>query len=262
MGSRLSRFLRHLSGPAALLAAAVLLLFPCIRAGADPAWPENTVGQMKLKAYVETANAFLREQGETAVNSLFEAYAGFAVFGITDQPDEMTPEGVEITAQLFQEDINTLQLRVSYIPRFSQIAAAFIRALNPDGMTTAEAKETPEKWAKKALKNPEDSFEEEVEELNGTMPRIYYAYYPNQYHDGVSWIQMTIVFPLAGIWDGEGIDDAETATRAPDTYSGYAENYEGYFSEDDYSHYEFFTTPTPEPDSAAVDGFPTRSGGR
>ena len=27
----------------------------------------------------------------------------------------------------------------------------------------------------------------------------------------------------------------------------------GYFSKDDYDHFEFFTTPTPEPDSAAAE---------
>ena len=88
------------------------------------------------------------------------------------------------------------------------------------------------------------------------MPYVYYAYYPNQYSDGVDWIQMTIIFPLSGYWDGIGIGKGETATKGPDTYSGADQGYEGYFSRDDYSHYEYFTTPTPEPDSAAGDGFP------
>ena len=50
MGSRLTRFLRHLPHPAALLAAAMILVFPFSGAGADPVWPEDTVGQLKLKA--------------------------------------------------------------------------------------------------------------------------------------------------------------------------------------------------------------------
>jgi 2-isopropylmalate synthase len=31
------------------------------------------------------------------------------------------------------------------------------------------------------------------------------------------------------------------------------EAYEGYYSKDDYSHFDIFTTPTPEPDSAAAE---------
>ncbi len=253
MGKRLTETWRggcRMAAAALLCALMTLLLTP---AGADIVWPENTEGQKMLKRYVETADGFLLEQGEQAVNSLFEAYPGFEVFGITDQPNAEVPEGVEITAQLFPDSINTLQLRVSYIPRFDRIAAAFIRALNPD-MSMEEALSTPRRRAQKAMDRPEDSFEDEVEELNGTMPYVYYAYYPDQYHDGVSWMQMTIVFPMAGYWDGSSLLTGETATKGPDTYSDHAEDYEGYYSQDDYSHYEFFTTPTPEPDSAAGEG--------
>ena len=236
-----------------LLILAVSLVFP---AAAEPVWPEDTEGQKMLKAYVEIANGFLQEQGEQKINSLFEAYTGLEVFGITGQPDAEIPEGVEITAKLFQTSINSLEVRVSYVPRFPQIAAAFIRALTPENMSMKEALEEPTRKAKQAMNNPENSFEDQVEELNGTMPYVYYAYYPNQYSDGVSWMQMTIIFPLDGYWDGSGIGKGETATKGPDTYSGSSREYEGYFSQDDYSHYEYFTTPTPEPDSAAGDGFP------
>ena len=253
MGSGLNSFKRFFRAAAVLTAAALLF---CACAGADPVWPENTDGQRMLKSYMMQVDRFLQEQGERPVNSLFEAYAGFEVFGITDQPDALMPEGVEITAQLFRDGINTIQVRVSYIPRFSQIAAAFLRALNPEGMTTAEAKATPERRARQALDSPENSFEDEVEPLNGSMPRVYYAYYPNEYRDGVNWIQMTIVFPLAGSWDGESIGGGAAATKGPDTYSDHASDYEGYYSQDDYSHYDYFSTPTPEPDSAAADGFP------
>ena len=254
MGSRVikARFFRR---AAAVLAAALLF---CAPAGADPSWPEDTEGQRALKGYMVYVDSFLREQGELNINSLFEAYTGFEVFGITSQPDAMTPEGVEITAQLFRDGINSIQVRVNYIPRFSQIAAAFLRALNPEGMTMAEAKATPDARAKQAMNNPDNSFEDTVEPLNGTTPRVYYAYYPNQYHDGVNWIQMTIIFPLAGSWDGETLGGGATATKGPDTYSDHADDYEGYYSQDDYTHYDFFTTPTPEPDSAAGDGFPMR----
>ncbi len=240
----------------ALLLALVFAGLLGMGAGAEPAWPEETEGQKMLKAYVEIANGFLQEQGEGKINSLFEAYTGFEVFGITSQPDSVIPEGVEITAKLFPTSINSLEVRVNYIPRFPQVAAAFIRALTPESMSMQEALEEPTRKAKRAQNNPEDSFEDEVEELNGTMPYVYYAYYPNQYSDGVDWIQMTIIFPLSGYWDGIGIGKGETATKGPDTYSGADQGYEGYFSRDDYSHYEYFTTPTPEPDSAAGDGFP------
>ena len=45
--------------------------------------------------------------------------------------------------------------------------------------------------------------------------------------------------------------DGETPTKGPDTYSGNDAEYDGYFSKDDYQHYEVFVTATPEPDSPA-----------
>jgi hypothetical protein len=105
----------------------------------------------------------------------------------------------------------------------------------------------------RAASAPETSFEDQVEDLNGTVPYIYYAYYPNQYHDGVSWLQMTIVFPLEGYWDGRETVTGSEVTRGPDNYSDHSEDYEGYDSDDDYTHYEIFSTPTPEPDSAAAE---------
>ncbi len=252
MGQRLTERMRKGCRLTAAALLFVLITGLCIPAGADIVWPENTEGQRILRDYVALADTFLQEQGELPVNSLFEAYPGFEVFGITDQPDAAVPEGVEITAQLFADGINTLQVRVSFVPRFPQIAAAFIRALNPE-MSMEEALATPKRRAKTAQEKPEDSFEDQVEALNGTVPYIYYAYYPDQYHDGVSWIQMTIVFPMAGYWDGSSILNGETATRGPDTYSGHASDYEGYYAEDDYTHYDYVTTPSPEPDSAVYD---------
>ncbi len=239
---------------AAVLLALMLLPAAVFPACADPVWPEDTEAQRLLKQYVEIADGYLQEQKERPINSLFEAYRSFEVFGITDQPDAEMPEGVEITAKLFVDSINSLEVRVSYIPRFPQIAAAFIRALNPE-MTMEEALAVPKRRAQKALDQPTSSFEDEVEELNGTVPYIYYAYYPNQYRDGVNWIQMTIVFPMAGYWDSGEVFTAETATKGPDTYSDHASDYDGYYSQDDYTHYDYFTTPTPEPDSAAGSPF-------
>ena len=46
----------------------------------------------------------MQEQGEQPVNSLFESYRSFAVFGITDTMDSETPEGVEITARNVKQE--------------------------------------------------------------------------------------------------------------------------------------------------------------
>ena len=64
---------------------------------------------------------------------------------------------------------------------------------------------------------------------------------------------MTVIFPLEGTWDGSGVLTAVTATRGPDTWSGNDPGYEGYESQDDYTHLEVFATATPEPESAAAE---------
>lgn len=237
---------------AALLS--VLALLVCAGSGqADMAWKTDTPGQRALKAYIEQANVFLAEMGEQPVNSLFEMYEKLAALGITFREDSEEPEGIEISVSLLYETINSLVLRVNDPGRFPVIAAALIQALNPQTISREDALRTPRQRAEKAVKNPGNSFEDAVEELNGTQPRIYYAYYPNQFRDGVSWLQMTIIFPLEGTWDGNGTDTAVSATKAPDTWSGNDANYDGYFSSDDYTHYEIFTTASPEPDSAAAE---------
>ena len=91
-----------------------------------------------------------------------------------------------------------------------------------------------------------------MDEMNGTIPRVYYAYKPNEYHDGANWLQMTLIFPLEGAWDGEGLivgteEDREYVPEDADP------DYEGYMSSDDYTHLEVFETATPEPDSAAAE---------
>lgn len=234
---------------AVMLAAAVLLLPGISTASGN--WKDNTPGQKILREYITDVNTFLIERGEQEVNTCFEMYNQLAVLGITTAPGAETPEGVEITAKLTYDSINSVEVRVSEAARFPVIASAFLQALYPETMTYEEALRVPAERTKKALSNPENSFEDVVEELNGTTPRTYYAYYPDQYHDGISWMQMTIIFPLAGYWEGTSVISGETPTKGPDTYSGNDREYEGYFSEDDYRHYEVFMTPTPEPDSPA-----------
>jgi len=230
----------------------ILLLLPTA-APADMAWKENTPAQKTLRQYMESVNHYLAEQGEQPVNSLFEMYDKQAVFGITLFPDAEMPENVEITVTMTYDSLNTLELRVSDISRFPSIAAAFLRALEPGNVSYEEGMRVPAEKAKRAAAAPLDSFEETVELLNGESPRTYYSYYPNQWSNGVNWIQMTIVFPLAGMWEGGSILEGALPTRGPDTYSGNDPNYEGYFSEDDFTHLEVFATETPEPDSAAAE---------
>lgn len=244
----------------ALLAAALLLPGTGM---ASIAWREKTPAQKLLKAYIDNVNTFLVEQGEQEINTCFEMYDQLAVLGITSAPNAETPEGVEITAKLYYDSINSIEIRVDEIERFPVIAGAFIRALYPESMSAEAAMKAPADRAKLALENPENSFVDEVEELNGTVPRTYYAYLPDQYHDGVNWIQLTIIFPLAGYWEPNGtIIDGATPTKAPDVTSDHDPEYEGYYSQDPYLHYEFFITPTPEPDSPAgeeesgLGGFP------
>lgn len=231
-----------------------LLVLTGLPGTADVIWPENTEGQRMLRKYLETVNRYLVEQGEFGINSLFEAYPSLEIFGITDEPEAEVPEAVEITARLFQNSINSLEIRVSDLGRFPRIASSFIQALSPDnGMSREEALRTPTQRMQKAASAPENSFEDQVESLNGTVPYIYYAYYPNQYSDGINWLQMTIIFPMEGYWNGQNpVTGAET-TKGPDTYSDHSMDYEGYDSEDDFVHYEIFMTATPEPDSAAAE---------
>ncbi len=239
---------------AAALGAWILALtgFVTFAAG-EIAWPENTEGQKQLKAYAEAADQFLLEHGEPGINSLFEAYSGFAVFGITDEPDALMPEEVEITASLYDRSINSLQVRVSNLSRFPRIAAAFLQALDPEHITWEDALKTPTARMQRAAGEPERSFEDQAETLNGTVPYVYYGYYPNQYRDGVNWMQMTIIFPLEGYWDGGSLSVGTEVTKAPNTYEEHDPDWEGYYSDDNYEHYEIFMTPTPEPDSAAAE---------
>jgi len=228
------------------------LLFLASGAMAAMAWRTETPAQELLKEYITRANQFLAEQGEQEINSLFELYTRFAELGITAHPDAGQAEDVQIHVELFYDALNRLELRTSDLSRFSRIAAAFLWALSPETTSVEEALQVPAERANQALKEPSTSFEDEVEELNGTVSRVYYAYRPDQYRDGDNWMEMTIVFPLSGYGLDGGVVTGVTETKGPDTYSDHDAEYEGYFSQDDYSHLEVFPSATPEPDSAAA----------
>ena len=231
--------------------AAALILIPVIATSAVQ-WRDDTPALKTLKNYTENINKLLTEAGEQPINSLFSCFPAEAVMGITEKDNAEIPEGVEITVELYQETINSLQLRVNDPDRFPVIAAAILRALYGENMTQEDAISIPLDRAKKAKQEPDASFEEPVEEMNGTIPRVYYAYKPNEYRDGINWLQMTLIFPLAGAWDGDGLivgteEDQEYVPEDADP------DYEGYMRTDDYTHLEVFATATPEPDSAAAE---------
>ena len=133
---------------------------------------------------------------------------------------------------MYDTSLNTLIVRSSDPDRFAAVAAACIVAASPSTTTfTAELKGTTV-YADKVKKAPTDSFADTVSDLNGTSVRTYYAYYPDQYQDGVSWLQMTLIFPLEGYEDA-GID----VTPAPDVTAAPDDEYEGITYLDDHPHF-------------------------
>ena len=101
----------------------------------------------------------------------------------------------------------------------------------------------------KATDDMTHSFEEPVNELQSDQPRAYFAYYPNQFGDGNSWLQMTLIFARPG----SAVNDLAVAGLTPPPPTEDVE-YEGFFAQDNFNHLEIFTTATPEPDSAAAGG--------
>ncbi len=236
------------------LASLGILLFLPVLATAELQWRETTPAMTILKQYTENISRLLTENGEQPVNSLFANFEAETVMGITAEDDAEIPEEVEITVRLYYDSLNSLELRVSRLDRFPVIAASILKALYGEQLSWADALRIPAARTGKAKENPGDSFEEPVDEMNGTIPRVYYKYEPDPYHNGVSWMQMTIIFPINGVWDGNGLI---LGTQDDGTYQDPKDegdpDYEGYFSRDDYVHFETFVTPTPEPDSAAME---------
>ena len=233
-----------------ILIAAMMIPAVC---GAELSWTTDTPAQQQLKNYIESANQYLKEYGELPVNRIFEMYPVIATLGIVKDPKAEAPEDVEITVNLLADRINSLQLRVCDAERFPQIAAGLIRGLYKENITPENAIKAAGELAEKATKEPKNSYEEPIEAMSGRIPRFYYAYYPDQYHDGRNWLQMTMIFPMDPEWTGGDMIVGEEYIKGVDPDSGVSEDYEGYYSEDDYSHFEVFVTATPEPDSAAAE---------
>ena len=234
------------------LAALLLCLMLLTTAIAEIAWPTSlTSGQARLRSYVEDVNLTLTQLGGGTIDMQYELYSTFASMGMNGAD---APETVEMYFLLGDAGLHSLTLRICDADQFELVAAACL-ASSSAAISVDSARELTAKYAavmRKDQANPDamtHSFEEDAIDLQGSQPRAYFAYYPNQYGDGKSWLQMTLIFARPGSEDaGLGLADS---TPAPNT----DEEYEGYFSQDNYTHLEVFATPTPEPDSAAMEGW-------
>lgn len=238
------------------LAALLLCLLMMTSALAEIEWPASlTTGQAALRNYVDRVNLTLTQMGAGVIDMRYELYATFASLGM-DGAD--MPDTVEMYFLLGDEGLHSLTLRLCDPDRFEKVAAACLAAAS-SATTQEEAQQLTASYAdvlRKDLKDrqsdPESamthSFEEDVVDLQGSQPRAYFAYYPDQYGDGKNWLQMTLIFSQPG--SQSGAVSAPGATPAPASQDT---EYEGYFSQDNYTHLEIFATPTPEPDSAAME---------
>lgn len=229
----------------------LLLMMTAGTALAEMRWPRlNTAGQEQLRDYVLRVNEGLAAQGQGTVNSVFEFYETFATMGATASENAEVPEAVEMTFLLDAEGVQVLQLRVSDAGRFAPIAAACMQAASPTAITLETALAEANGYVQRTVEAPYTMFADEVNTLQGTSPRVYYAYYPNQYSDGVDWRQMTLVFPLPGSADAPlAVTPEPAAGLDVDGNEVYSMNTRTY--EENYQHLEVFVTATPEPDSAA-----------
>ena len=238
------------------LAALLLCVLMMTSALAEIEWPGTlTTGQAALRNYIENVNMTLLQQSGGVIDVKYELYSGFASFGMNGAE---TPDTVEMYFLLGEEGLHSLTLRICDPDQFEQVATACLAAAST-AITLEDARSLTSKYAavlrsdqNSARTNPDaamtHAFEEDVNDLQGSQPRAYFAYYPNQYADGKSWLQMTLIFARPGS-EGSSLAVAG-ATPPPETGD---EEYEGYFSQDNYTHLEIFTTPTPEPDSAAME---------
>ena len=140
-----------------------------------------------------------------------------------------------------EDSLSQLQLRVNDPACFTALAASCIQAASPEAMTLQDAMTTPASHAARAQSEPANSYEEQVITGPGDAPRTYYAYYPNQYRDGVNWLQLTLIFPRS---DAQAATAISAVTPPP---ADSEQEYEG-TGYDGGIHLEVFVTPTPEPD--------------
>ena len=234
------------------LISLLLCLLMLTSASAEIQWPAAmTSGQAALRNYVDTVNLTLAQQGAGVIDMQYELYTAFASLGM-DGAD--APETVEMYFQLGDGGLHSLTLRLCDADRFEKVASACLAAAS-SAISLESARSLVAGYADvmrkdKATDDMTHSFEEPVNELQSDQPRAYFAYYPNQFGDGNSWLQMTLIFALPG----SAVNDLAVAGLTPPPPTEDVE-YEGFFAQDNFNHLEIFTTPTPEPDSAAMEGW-------
>lgn len=243
------RMLQKLMG---LLTLALLLAVP-LWAGAesaslpDAADPALTEGQRAAVTYLNTVNALLAEQGVKPLDTVYELYPAFASVGL--HGEDSAYKTAELFLQMSESGVVSLQLRVCDSAQFVKLAGACLAACGPAGLSMADGMAAVQPYADLVQREPANSFEESVtSELQGNQLRMYCAYFPNEYLDGLNWLQITLIFPRAdSSIPGLVVEIAPQPVPTPE------DAIEGYFSQDNYKHFETFVTPTPEPDSAAME---------
>ena len=234
------------------LISLLLCLLMLTSACAEIQWPAAmTSGQAALRNYVDTVNLTLAQQGAGVIDMRYELYTAFASLGM-DGAD--APETVEMYFQLGDGGLHSLTLRLCDADRFEKVASACLAAAS-SAISLESARSLVAGYANvmrkdKASDDMTHSFEEPVNELQSDQPRAYFAYYPNQFGDDNSWLQMTLIFARPG----SAVNDLAVAGLTPPPPTEDVE-YEGFFAQDNFNHLEIFTTPTPEPDSAAMEGW-------
>ena len=234
------------------LISLLLCLLMMTSASAEIQWPAAmTSGQAALRNYVDNVNLTLAQQGAGVIDMQYELYTAFASLGM-DGAD--APETVEMYFQLGDGGLHSLTLRLCDADRFEKVASACLAAAS-SAISLESARSLVAGYADvmrkdKASDDMTHSFEEPVNELQSDQPRAYFAYYPNQFGDGNSWLQMTLIFARPG----SAVNDLAVAGLTPPPPTEDVE-YEGFFAQDNFNHLEIFTTPTPEPDSAAMEGW-------
>ena len=234
------------------LISLLLCLLMLTSACAEIQWPAAmSSGQAALRNYVDTVNLTLAQQGAGVIDMQYELYTAFASLGM-DGAD--APETVEMYFQLGDGGLHSLTLRLCDADRFEKVASACLAAAS-SAISLESARSLVAGYADvmrkdKASDDMTHSFEEPVNELQSDQPRAYFAYYPNQFGDGNSWLQMTLIFARPG----SAVNDLAVAGLTPPPPTEDVE-YEGFFAQDNFNHLEIFTTPTPEPDSAAMEGW-------
>lgn len=233
----------------AALLLCVLMMTTAALAQID--WPASpTDGQSQLRTFVETANAALAANGGGVIDVKYEMYTTFASLGMdgVEMPEDPFADftmPMELHVIMAEEGVHSVKLRMQDANRFAVTAAACIHAASPAAISYEQAYGITKAYAASVLASPNRSFEEEVNDVQGYQPRAYFAYYPDQFHDEHNWLQMTLIFSRPGSVDAPII--VPVNTPAP------TEGDQVWLSEDNFSHLEIFVTPTPEPDSAAME---------